>query len=391
MFASSTNSDLAGRRPGQQENRRGVLTIWLVVGMVVCLACLGLALNSGMLAKTRLRTDQATQAAALAAAQAVLTDDLLKEDLLPMAVELRDQRARAAALSIYEQYRRESGLPLIGEQNVVIGRMLKSPGEEQQTLFAQQVTRPETVHVLATNNAATDYSGAMMLANVSGVRKGKVASLATVRLRNRVKGFRFKAGKPLPLLPVVVTDSPQTPQPGSWTWEIERRRGSDNLAWDDVEKTVLEGEDGLSEIELDLSKSSSLISLAALRQSLFAADDASAGGTLSLPTDVVPAGDDEIRQLKQLLQSQIGQPQLLLLADEPTADAGDDAEDNSQSKTLRLTRAVAARVMSVDRREGSLWVVLQPCVLSLPGALMSDDAGVPENSYIWQLQLMSQR
>ena len=308
----------------------------------------------------------------------MLTDDFLKEDLPSLAVQLRDERAQAAAVSVYSQYGNAAPLPAFSNRNIAIGRLLN--GGDDESVFAHQVARPTTVHAFVTNQRADDRSGAMLLGNISGVSKAQIVSQAVVQLQNRLAGFQLEASRPPTILPTIIIDGAKSREPGSWSYEIEDRHGADEYTWDEDQKTVLPGSDGLPEMRLELS-TATLMSLSRLLQE----------GSVRIPFEVSSANDDEADQFRQSLEQLLGTAHVVFLRQQAQDGGTSDVagEQSADAAGIQISRAVAARIVAVSRRGNEAAIVLQPCVMNVPEAVMSADASVPENSYLWTLQLVN--
>ena len=163
--------------PNECSRRTGVLSIWAVIAMLVCLCCVALVANTGYISGLRSESKHYAQAAALAAARTVLTDDILKSDPQLFEIEARYLRAREAAMAVGAMYSSQADLPTLRDHHVAIGTVVSA---ETGATFLRNSVAPNRVQVVVTNAAENDFSGQLLLSGLSEVSHAKILSDATV-------------------------------------------------------------------------------------------------------------------------------------------------------------------------------------------------------------------
>lgn len=352
----------------READRRGTLTIWLTIGLFACFACLALAVNSGYLNNVRLDSQRAAEASALAAAQSLLSDEMLIQQRQAFEYDARDEFARMAATAVYEQHRRLSHLPRLNPEHILIGRSLvRDDDAETKSVWTESVALPDTVHLFLSNSRDDDSAGRLMFVGATGIQKGRVMAKASVRLHNRIVGFHPADPTRLPVSPLLIPDSAEDPGAGDWTWEIEQQNGDDEWAWSHERQAVFASADRLPEMTVSVSAEES-------NRFLF---DYDYSRVMTFPADVEPKTQSETQAAFERLVLTPGAVHIFLLKDRL-----------STNRELQLLRPVVARIMSVTQADDALELVLQPSVLSTPFAMVSADPDAAANPYLWRTQLV---
>lgn len=399
------------RVPEERSSRTGILSIWAVIAMLVCLCCVALVANTGYISGLRSESKHCAQAAALAAARTVLTDDILKSDPQLFEIEARYLRAREAAMAVGAMYGSRADLPTLGDQHVAIGTVVSA---EAGTTFLRNSIAPNRVQVVVTNAAEDDFSGQLLFSGLSGLSHAKILSHATVGLENRIVGFRASGNAAVPMIMLAIPDSTDSSASGFWSSDIEANGGSDRFEWSGRDGVVNRSADRLPEIVISLKSNQRsagpgqgrwLVLQTGDDLPLFVAESWTSGvrassgnehAMLSFPVSAIDLelSNPDIFSIAMALQRIVGQPRIFPLysADPTVSDLadGDEALDPStDDQAVTLTRPVAARIVHVEvLADDELQITLQPCVLSTSTALTSTDESVPANRYIWRIGLM---
>ncbi|MCX7422146.1 MAG: hypothetical protein NT013_21750 [Planctomycetia bacterium] len=369
-------------------------------------------------AHTELRT--AAEAAALAAGRELANDDLLREhhNRQSHVMKARLAAARIAAENF------AIGDPLLlntdDDGDVRIGR-LSIDEITGESIFIETNENPTTVVVSARRTNDRQWPVSLPFRTLAGPNSADVVAIAEASLDNHVVGLRSIDNLPIPTLPIAILSdaiqhvrpiSKQSKKPNSrtkpnadnnsdggndergdsmptWKRDIERRRGNDRFAFDPIDGTVSEEQDGIPEIVLRTVSPKSKTPdgnafVVALRTDLtnddlryqiangWSAHDLEPfdgelmlnHGSLTLTgLRGVDAGT-----VGESLRRMIGQPRACLLYDQA------DVSTNSQVAQLRCIGIVAGRVMSATEiSENVVEIVLQPTVMTSRSAVVASE------------------
>lgn len=369
--------------------------------MTMCLCCAALVLNRSMISNQRAESTQSAQAAALAAARELLTDQLLRDDLQPSATAFHQSRARQAAVEISHRYSTQANTPLLSASDVQIGSIVWNH-ETKQTLFLRNTVKPNRVEVALTNHPG-DSSGRLILSNVTGIDRAQIVAHATVALENNIVGFRPMAKVPIPLIPLALPDDTEGRLSGCWTHDVQLQHGRDQWSWNDGQQRPETTSDRLPEITISIGSDRSTVrpgqgTIMTVLPTRSVTNTTISEFTTGISVDDLSGADKELltfpavasrinisttalSEIEAALRSIKGLPRIF-----PIITTSEDAPDVEPHPTL--TRVVGARVMDVQKLDTEIRVTLQPCVLSTATAVIAPvGSTTPQNRYIWKITL----
>jgi hypothetical protein len=369
-----------------RDSRRGFTTPAVAVALLVTMAGLALILDRLWLDAADLELTTAAEAAALAAASELASDDLLRLDADP---ELRFERARASAAWIASQ-NLVAGDPVVintdPEGDIRLGRLV-ADDQSGQVQFQATSKNPTTAVVTALRTRRSSNPVGLFVSGVTGQPHGDIASRVEASVDNRVTGVRPQEGTPVPAFPLAIwLRDPAGQRVDTWETQIEARRGPDEFGYDPVDRRVYRGSDGIPEIVLhsqarqqpsansnvlivDLGTRLNDRALGEQFRSGWSVQDlASFDGELRV-TASAPAllrASAELRHAdREALDELIGEPRICMLYS-TAMPSGTGAE--LQATCVRL---VAIRVLAVrDQGDGSCDLVVQPCIVKTRTAVL---------------------
>lgn len=299
------------RRPAA---RRGIAAPFLIVSSVVFLAAFALAINHAWLSTIRTDMQLAADAAALAAVQSLVGDDLLRGDpaQLPDLIASASEEAR--------RYARENhvrGGPFVLQPNptnhpdgdLVFGTLQTPKGREMSPATdLDSTTNPalRTVNTVRVNGRLTRARGnapGMIFAPFAGNSAASVYSRASATLDRGIRGLR-PGKRPVPLAPLALLSDSIGADPKSWDFQIESGNALDQYRFD--------GQDG--SFEMDPAGDGLREFIAAL------ATDPQQAGTTNV--SLVFLGTNSIGGIAAQLQQGVSAGQLQLLDGELVLPAG---------------------------------------------------------------------
>jgi hypothetical protein len=384
----------------RSSSRRGFTTPLVAGTLLVAMMGLALVLDRLWLESARVELTTTAEAAALAAAGQLATDERLtgwrpsREALEPAA---------QAAVDIALQ-NRVAGQPVVldPETDIRFGNRVRNE-ETGETPFLESTNSPTQVLITAHRTRFRGNPVALFLEDLTRQPTGDVIVEAGAGLNNHIVGVRPFAGAPVPALPLAIWQrDPTSKRTDTWDYCIEQRRGRDEFAWDERSHTVVRGADDIPELTLKtirrgirsldgnafvLDIGTGFLSDPLARQFEHGWNETDLedfGGELRLPltTRGLPqlSGDD-----RNGLDEQTGVPRIVALYSTARyTGRGPDCD-------VRCERLVAIRILQVtDQPDGSCHIVVQPTVLTTRTALTEaddDQSEVAENPYIYRLQL----
>ena len=386
--------------------RRGFTTPAVAMAMLVIMMGLALIVDRIWLETADLELTSAAEAAALAAASELASDELLK----PIATgELRVANARQSAA-------------WIAAHNVVAGSSVKLNSEpegdirfgnlveEQQGIqFEESEENPTTVVVTALRTRANNNPVAIFVSGVTGLPYGDVAARVEATINNDIVGLQPFKGTPVPALPIAIWENDPTGQRSDhWSSQIEDRRGSDRYSYDKETRAVVDEPDGIPEITLhsvrlggDTNKVNvQLLDIGTGLEDQRLSKQFESGltvehlkqfeGHLSIGpgSSVAMKATPELRTTeRECFEKLLGERRICFLYLSTTP------QGQSPQETIQCTRLVVIRVMAVnDNSDSSCDVIVQPSVLATRTVTLasegSDEKLNPSpNQYIYKLRL----
>jgi hypothetical protein len=378
-------------RPGGIGRRPAAAAIWALFALTTMLAALALALNAGWLATGSQELRNSADAAALAAAGELVSDEWLRQGR-PGVAELL-ARARESARD-YAAANRTLGRPALLDIDDPNSGDLVFGSYSHGALVPADLSDPPALTLNQVNGVAV--TGRRLRSRGTGVPilLGALVGRASVdmqttsvaHLDRAVIGFRARPGHPIPLVPLGLRSDPTATDPKSWEHQVRDRNGPDAFRFDSATGFV-PGADGIPEIDIELhltpsgdpaQSNGALLTIGARPPAAqvtdgVTSDDLSAtdgklvlgaGNTLTLPgTGLGPAaGTGQYTQLRDAIaQLRLSRAvRIFPLVSNVNAGTGQ----------ATVNAFVAARVVRIEEPAGGpLRVRLQPAMLAAPTAI----------------------
>jgi Putative Flp pilus-assembly TadE/G-like len=268
------SSPLIALLPGDSR-RRGAVVFWLPLTMLTLLAALALAVNYARLWTIRAELQAAADAAALAGAETLVGDDLLRGD--PKALPALLQRASAEAI-LFAGKNLVQGQPLVLPANpdnlaggdLVFGTLDRPRGSA--FVVAVNVQDPTNTALAAVNTVlvnprltrARGNAPSLIFAPLIGQGAVDVQAAAAAMLDRDVIGLRPLGQQPLSLAPLALFSDPSGTDNKSWQYQVEQKNGTDVYRFDPTQNTFVSDAagDGLYEFQAVLALDQSQVSSA---------------------------------------------------------------------------------------------------------------------------------
>jgi len=369
-------------------SRRGTIVAWTVMGILFGGICLAFAVNFLWVTGVRADSRRCAEAAALAAAQSLLSDDLLRQQTYPVEHRWRLELSRDAALSIASQYQRLQSV---------------APVEPDSVEFLGAETQGDVPRAVRVSFASNGQSARipLFLSGITGLRSATNGMSCLVELQNTPVALQPTIHVSVPMLPVVLMENNEEGG-NTWSQQIEQYKGSDRYAWVRERNEIEEGPDGLPELTVvtDWSNRDISVELRPLQFEENCTDQQMMRrfvegitredvqllnrevisfpslGQMDLELDCSPAA---------MFERVVGLPRILCLAKKQAADEEASDADSGSSVSVELMRPVAARVMNVRVLSATrVAVTLQPCVLSTVTAVHGP--GADANRYVYSVR-----
>jgi hypothetical protein len=391
------------RNPSRRvQQRRGLTTPAVALALLVMMAGMALVLDRIWLETAQFELTTAAEATALAAARQLASDDRLLADADP---EQRLDLARNAAELVSLQNRVVGQPPSFSSDRDLLFGNYTQPKTNELARLDVEADDPLTVRAILHRTRARNNPVALFVGQVTGLPFGDVLRAADATINNHITAIRPVVGATAPTLPLAIWKvDPSGNRQDTWTVQIDQRKGPDQYRFDAESSQVVEGQDGIPEIQVrsvarggspetcnvqvvDLGTDFDQDKLKTQFYSGWSELDLEAfGGELSLGKGLTLTSSAQILAPEQdALLSLLGEPRICLLF----TTAVPTGQDNLCDTTC--VEFVAIRVMDVqDQGDGSCIVVLQPTVLATRAAVIaasgSTTPAVP-NKYIYNLQL----
>lgn len=230
--------------------RKGWLAPILALLLFVVLGLVALVLDRLWLEMAQTEAQAVAEAAALAAARELASDDQLKYPTPDP--EDRIQRAKMAAENVAALNRvAGQSFTLNADQGEVLFGSSVEVEETGEFRFIESIYEVRSVRVLAHRSHAKRNPVALFFGGLTKVPAGEVAAMAEATLDNRVIGLQIIGDARIPALPLAILKrAPANSPVPSWETYIEQRQGMDHYRFDPLTQTVEEGRDGIPEIVL---------------------------------------------------------------------------------------------------------------------------------------------
>jgi Flp pilus assembly protein TadG len=362
--------------------RRGTITPFFLLILIVLMGTLAIAVDYGFLSQTRVEMQNATDAAALAAA-AGFVDDTTLLNSVAVAQNLMAQ-SRTNAIQ-YGQLNRVAGQPLVLDpnlENFADGDILFGFIAPGSNVFvqAQNVNDPTntfltTIDAVRILGRRTQFRGnpvGTLVSGAFGLPSVDMKTASTVLLDHDVIGFRPNTSQPLPLAPIAILSDPSDQNQQSWEYNVVEGNGppTDNgLLHGIVVQLTPGGSNNPNGVVLAIGATSGTQIAAQLQSGVTMTQLQGFGGQFVLDAanelEVQPAmlGPTDYAALTAALTTlQAGAVQRVF-----PLYSGTDAVTNEPI----LSGFVAARVANVVPMNGGqpLTITLQPTVIAVPAAV----------------------
>lgn len=222
----------------QAEPRRGAVSPFVILGVGAFFAAVALAVDTSNMWNAQVEMRNATDASVLAAAQALVDDDLLLDDPSMMAGLIERARQQAVA---YAQVNPVAGRPLKLDPNlahqplgdIVFGHLPGPRAGDFQPAMQLQDPHINAVRIIGRCTRERGNAAGMYFARMFNFDAADVVASTTAYLDRDVIGFRPRAQKPLPLIPLAVLSDPSFGHEDSWEQQVVAPAISDEIGGDD--------------------------------------------------------------------------------------------------------------------------------------------------------------
>jgi hypothetical protein len=396
--------------------RSGVLMAWAAPCLLVAGLCTAFVINHIWISGIHADAQRCAEAAALAAGQGVLSDDMLRSNSHQFELDGRLERGRSNAVELSGRYSRSTPLPRLSASDI---HYSFSGHKQQATQGSSAPVCPDEVTVCFRATEARNQLG-MFFSGITGLNTFGPSSSASVRIEHTPAGFQPTSSASVPMLPLAIPDSPGSSSGCTWTSMIEQNHGPDGLAWIPERQQIETGPDGLPEITLTICPDESAPHFGKLQPWCFPGERSgdysaterithgltlatfqSAGvSCMTFPQKYcgVRISRQSLPEVAEAIGKLRGRAVLFCLVGGPqTASAGSSADEQvaapdsspaeSGASAAELTRPVAARIMNIRLNDEECSVTLQPCVLCTSTAVTGDSTANSENRYVYRLSL----
>jgi hypothetical protein len=235
-------------QPVLTKTRRGSIAPAIGVSFLVLGAAIALTLDRAWIDAAQVELTVATDAAALAAARDLATDDLLR-----INSETTDERmaaARVAATQIAEM-NRVAGTPLVlTDADVTFGQWVYSQSSGAY-VFLETDIDPRAVMITGIRERSRSNPVGLLMRGVTGQPSADLARRAIATLDNQIVGLRPTFNLVVPALPLAILDQdPTGVRLDTWQAQITARRGADSTGYDTTTNSITATADGIPEIVL---------------------------------------------------------------------------------------------------------------------------------------------
>lgn len=372
----------------------------IAVALFVCGACMALVLNEYWLSNALEETRSAAEAAALAGAQQLVTDDNLKPDF--------DSEHHADHVRfVIESLIRETPVfgPHVATVDIRLGKTEYDP-ETGHTDSIETDEDPTSVLVTVHRDRRSGNPVGMIAPAFTGQPGADVAVTANASVCNVIDGVRPVSIGTVPAWPIAILEKSPDDSVPAWALMIEAREGADQYGWDATNHQVVEGPDGLPELTLSLPGKDGVGNMVLVDIGAGLADDvlmrqfqsgwsrddlAERDGQFSMQNAPFPmnASTTFSNEIESELEKQIGKPRIALLYSTIVPPGRGRSQRNGLN--VEVTRMVGLRLMAVDHTPGGIKLVVQPAVISTRTAVVDEDAlyrgATQGNRYIYKLGL----
>ena len=358
--------------------REGSILALSLFLLVTVFAILAFSIDLGYIYAMKSQMQRAADASALAAGWSLLDDSRA-------GVTESDKQANAWGEAVSFASRNAVGQvdPRLTQDDVTVG-YLATPSDRSEDIVVGSSFASNAVTVRIRRTEGLNGEIPMFFARTLGISSMAQEIEASAAFWPGVRGFRItKPGDTLDILPFALDAD---------TWnDMMRGVGNDDFAWDEATGQVTSGHDGAIEINLypqgtgmpgnrgtvDVGSSNNSTSDIA-RQIVHGVNqsDLDALGTpleLDANNQLMLNGDTGISAgVKDELQQIIGLPRVVPVFDQ--------AAGNGNNANYRIVKWAGVRIVEVhlEGKMNGKRVLIQPCSISVVGAIPSDDPGLSD-------------
>lgn len=249
------------QHPDRRSRRRGGITPFVLISFGVFMVALAVAVDTARLFEAQTALRGSLDAAALAAARALVDDDLLRKSPNPSLVpDLLDwSRQQATALAQANAYSGQ-GPQLDPASDIAFGFINHAPpgtsfqgvaDPEHLCLDAGDFALPciNAVRVTARRSEAQGNAVPLLFSGIIGFNTTDMTETATALVDRDVIGFRPLGEALIPLAPIGLRKGPFI-DPRSWDYQVAN--GPDLWSFDRQGQSFAAGLDGISELTFDI-------------------------------------------------------------------------------------------------------------------------------------------
>ncbi len=227
-------------RPRRHRNRKGTILVLAAFMLVVLFAVLMLAVDLGYLYVTQTQMQRTADAAAIAAVWELVDEDALAGNPDPNQLET-NARAEAAEFAGYNEVLKQ--VTQLGQTDVVVG-YLADPSDPNEAIDTSGNNTPNVVRVTVCRTDQQNGAVPLYFAPLLGIADAEVQTEATAALLYNFGGFQAPSnGGNLGMLPFALDQL-------TWDDMMTNGIGTDDWTWDEVNKEISSGADGILEVNL---------------------------------------------------------------------------------------------------------------------------------------------
>jgi Flp pilus assembly protein TadG len=375
------------KRANKRSRRRGNIIVLSAIMMVMTAAFVAFAVDLGSLYVARCELQRAADAAALSAAWDLVDENELSRSTNVLSLQ---SAARTSAIEFASLNRVLGCTVVVPATDVEVG-YLSDPTDPNSTMSTISTNSPNAVRVSVRRTTVQNGPISFGFARVLGIFSEDLEAEATAALLTNIAGFRAPGdGGNLGILPIALDEQ-------SWN-VLLAGGGTDNWKWDQLTQSVMNGSDGVKEINLypqgtgspgnrgtvDIgSNNNSTSDLSRqINEGVTKADLDHHGGELKFDNSgkLYLNGDTGISAgIKDDLASIIGQPRTIPIFTQVNG-PGNNA-------TYTIVKFVGVRVLEVKLTgsQSSKKVIIQPATMVARGGIPATDGSHSDFMYspVW--------
>lgn len=385
------------RRQTVQASRRGTLLPAIAIGLLVAAGGIALVLDQLWLSSAQSELQTSANAAALAAAQKLASEELLKSefDSEVWADAVRQTAADVAARNL------AVGQPVFvstePSKDVRLGRPVIDDLTGQET-YIETDFHPSSVIVTAHRDRESGNPVSLFMPYLTAQPYGDVLASSEASISNQIRAVRPLDHANIPAWPIAILEKDGDVL-DDWNTAIETALGHDNFGWDETEKVITEGPDGLPEMVLKTGPNNEPgnVQIVDLGTGFFDTaliDQFTDGlnwehlqefgselGFEEGPLSLGAVDDFQGTPIDQL-EKKVGQTRIVLLYERGGNTSSYDHD------TIQATRLVSIRLLSIQQLGNEVEMIVQPTVIATRTAVLSEARNLsPKNKYIYRLAL----